>query len=177
MAFLFIRCSTLQYTEGAAKLKLRGPMGWLSFPRVLCFNVPMVFTYRRTIRFADTDAAGVVFFPNYFAICHEAYEESLASDGIELKTFFSEQGVVVPISKSQAEYLRPLTCGDKVTVTLSPSVLGPDSYAIDYEGVRLGHPDKLAARVRTEHMCVSSRARGRHDLPAAIAAWIKHHSA
>jgi 1,4-dihydroxy-2-naphthoyl-CoA hydrolase len=137
----------------------------------------MVFTYRRTIRFADTDAAGVVFFPNFYAICHEAYEESLASDGIELKSFFSEQGVVVPISKSQAEYLRPLTCGDKVTVTLSPSLLGPDSYAIDYEVHRLGHPDKLAARVRTEHMCVSSRARERHALPAAIATWIKHHSA
>ena len=45
----------------------------------------MPFVYRRTIRFADTDAAGVVFFPNYLAICHEAYEESLADDGIELK--------------------------------------------------------------------------------------------
>jgi 1,4-dihydroxy-2-naphthoyl-CoA hydrolase len=137
----------------------------------------MVFTYRRTIRFADTDAAGVVFFPNYFAICHEAYEESLASDDIELKTFFSEQGVAVPISKCQAEYLRPLTCGDKVTVTLSPALLSPDSYALDYEVRRLGHPEKLAARVRTEHVCVSSRARERHDLPTEITAWIKHHSA
>jgi len=47
----------------------------------------MAFTYRRTIRFADTDAAGVVFFPNYFSICHEAYEESLAADGIEFQSF------------------------------------------------------------------------------------------
>ena len=137
----------------------------------------MAFTYRRTVRFADTDAAGVVFFPNYFAICHEAYEESLAADGIELRSFFSEHGVIVPVSKSQAEYLRPLTCGDKVSVVLTPSLLGPDSYAISYELHRAGPPDKLAARVRTEHVCTSSRGRGRRTLPAAIAAWIQHHSA
>ena len=73
----------------------------------------MAFTYPRTIRFADTDAAGVVFFPNYLAIGHEAYEESLAAAGIELQSFFGEHAVVVPVSKSQAEYLRPLTCGDR----------------------------------------------------------------
>jgi len=83
----------------------------------------------------------------------------------------------VPVSKSQADYLRPLTCGDKVSVTLTPSLLGPDSYAISYELYRLGHPEKLAARVRTEHVCTSSHARERHALPPAIAAWIKHHSA
>jgi 1,4-dihydroxy-2-naphthoyl-CoA hydrolase len=140
------------------------------------FNASMAFTYRRTIRFADTDAAGVVFFPNYFAICHEAYEESLAAEGVELQSFFGENAVGVPISKSQAEYLRPLACGDKISVTLTPALLGPDSYAISYELRRLGPPEKLAARVRTEHVCISSRSRERHDLPSAIAAWIKHHS-
>jgi 1,4-dihydroxy-2-naphthoyl-CoA hydrolase len=137
----------------------------------------MAFTYRRTVRFADTDAAGVVFFPNYFAICHEAYEESLSADGIELSAFFSAHGVVLPVSKSQAEYLRPLTCGDKVSVVLTTSLLSPDSYAISYELHRSGPPEKLSARVRTEHVCISSRARERHPLPTAIAAWIGHHSA
>jgi 1,4-dihydroxy-2-naphthoyl-CoA hydrolase len=140
------------------------------------FNASMAFTYRRTIRFADTDAAGVVFFPNYFAICHEAYEESLAAAGIELQSFFGENAVVVPISKSQAEYLRPLTCGDKISVTLTPALLGPDSYTISYELRRLGPPEKLAAHVRTEHVCISSCSRERHELPAAIAAWINSHS-
>ena len=38
----------------------------------------MPFSYSRSVRFADTDAAGVVFFANYLALCHEAYEEALA---------------------------------------------------------------------------------------------------
>jgi 1,4-dihydroxy-2-naphthoyl-CoA hydrolase len=137
----------------------------------------MAFTYRRTIRLADTDAAGVVFFPNYLAICHEAYEESLAADGIGLPSFLGGQEVVIPVSKSQADYLRPLACGDEVSVLLTPARLGPDSFSISYELHRLGSPPKLAARVRTEHVCISSRTRERHALPPAIGAWISRHSA
>ena len=69
----------------------------------------MAFVYHRTIHFGDTDAAGVVFFPNYLAICHEAYEESLAAAGLELKSFFGEHAVVVPVSKSRAG-LPPPAC-------------------------------------------------------------------
>jgi 1,4-dihydroxy-2-naphthoyl-CoA hydrolase len=134
----------------------------------------MPFVYRRTIRFADTDAAGVVFFPNHLAICHEAYEESLAADGVKLQTFFGQNDVLVPVTRSQAEYLRPLACGDQIQVTLTPTALGPDGYAIDYEVHRLGPPDKLAARVRTEHVCLSARTRERQALPPALAAWFKH---
>jgi 1,4-dihydroxy-2-naphthoyl-CoA hydrolase len=32
----------------------------------------MIFTYQRTIRFADTDAAGVVYFYKILIIIHEA---------------------------------------------------------------------------------------------------------
>jgi 1,4-dihydroxy-2-naphthoyl-CoA hydrolase len=32
----------------------------------------MPFSHHRTVRFADTDAAGVVFFARTLAICHEA---------------------------------------------------------------------------------------------------------
>jgi 1,4-dihydroxy-2-naphthoyl-CoA hydrolase len=132
-----------------------------------------VFTYRRTIHFADTDAAGVVFFPNYLVLCHEAYEESLAAAGIQLNTFFGAEGVLVPVAKSAAEYLRPLACGDQVGVTLVPRPAGADGYAIDYEVHRIGPPAKLAARVRTEHVCISARSRERLALPAALAAWLQ----
>ena len=129
--------------------------------------------YKRTIHFADTDAAGVVFFPNFLAICHEAYEESLAAAGVELNTFFGAHEVLVPIAKASAEYLRPLACGDRISVVLSPKPAGADGFAIDYEVRRLGPPDKLAARVRTEHVCISARTRERQPLPAPLAAWLK----
>ena len=132
----------------------------------------MPFAYHRTVHFADTDAAGVVFFANYLAICHEAYEEALSAAGINLKSFFSENAVVVPIAKSEAEYLRPMGCGDRLLVSVRPKSLSKDSYEIRYEITRLGPPDKSAARARTEHVCIDSATRARKALPVALADWV-----
>jgi 1,4-dihydroxy-2-naphthoyl-CoA hydrolase len=133
----------------------------------------MPFTYARTVHFADTDAAGVVFFANYLAICHEAYEESLSASGIELKTFFSESGIVVPIGKSEAEYLRPISCGDKLEVSVLAKALSENSYEIRFEITRLGPSPKCAARVRTEHVCIDSKTRARKTLPGPLTDWVR----
>jgi 1,4-dihydroxy-2-naphthoyl-CoA hydrolase len=132
----------------------------------------MPFDYARTVHFADTDAAGVVFFANYLAICHEAYEESLSASGIDLKTFFSDNGVVVPVSKSEAEYLRPISCGDKLEVTVKPTLVSENSYEIRFEIIRLGSPSKCAARIRTEHVCIDSTSRTRKALPGPLSHWV-----
>ncbi len=137
----------------------------------------MAFTYQRTFHFGDTDAAGVVFFPNYLAIAHEAYEESLAAAGVELQTFFRAHAVVVPIALSRADYLRPLACGDRVRVTLQATLLDKHRFALDCELHRLGRPDKLAARVHTEHVCIATASRERQPLPPPLAAWVRTHAA
>jgi len=74
----------------------------------------MSYAYSRTIHFADTDAAGVVYFARYLSICHEAYEEALAAAGIDIKNFFSATGVMIPVSRSETKYIRPLVVGDKI---------------------------------------------------------------
>ena len=133
----------------------------------------MAFVYQRTIHFPDTDAAGVVFFANYLAICHEAYEESLAAAGVKIREFFAENTVVVPISKSSAEYLRPLFCGDVIAISVKPARLSDDSYAIDFEMTRVEpKPSKPVAHVRTCHVCIRSDTRERTALPAPLAAWV-----
>ncbi len=132
----------------------------------------MAFSFSRTARFGDTDAAGVVYFANYLVFCHEAYEEALADAGIVLKDFFRDTGVVVPISKSSADYLRPLSAGDKLRITVTPERLSENSFAISYELFRAGPPEKLAARVRTEHVATSPAKRERVPLPPALAAWV-----
>ncbi len=133
----------------------------------------MAFRHQRTIHFADTDAAGVVFFANYLAICHEAYEEALAAADIELKAFFADKNVIVPIAKSEAEFLRPLQAGEKVRVTVSPAVLTDNAYEIRFEIIRIGPPDKIAARIRTEHVCLDARSRKRIALPSPLASWVR----
>ena len=138
----------------------------------MCFVVDMAFSYFRTVRFADTDAAGVVYFANYLSMCHEAYEDSLAAGGIELQSFFQNAGVVVPIAKSEAEYLRPLRPGDRLRISVTPEALTENSYSVRFEIHRLNAVEKLAARVRTEHVATSPEKRQRVALPPALAAWV-----
>ncbi len=133
----------------------------------------MPFAYLRTIHFPDTDAAGVVFFPNYFAMCHEAYEEALAAAGLNVAEFFSAHDLVVPVAKSSAEYLRPLRVGDRIRITVRPEPLTENSFAIAYELFRLNPVEKLAARLRTEHVSTSLKLRDRVPLPPALAAWVR----
>lgn len=132
----------------------------------------MEFSWIRTIHFADTDAAGVVYFANYLRICHDAYEEALAAAGLELSRFFADTGSMVPIAKSEVDYLRPLRTGDRVSVTLTPRRLSESSFELRFELYREGPPKKKAATARTEHVCIKSATRERLALPPALAAWV-----
>ncbi|PTX94577.1 thioesterase family protein [Opitutus sp. ER46] len=132
----------------------------------------MPFAYQRTLHLADTDAAGVVYFVRTISLCHEAYEEALAAAGVRLADLLGANGIVVPIAKCEAQYLRPLHAGDKVRVVVTPVALTEDSFAVDYEVHRLGSPEKLMARVRTEHVCTSPAKRARAVLPGDLAAWV-----
>jgi 1,4-dihydroxy-2-naphthoyl-CoA hydrolase len=145
---------------------------FLPFPGFSVFRRYMPFAYSRTVHFADTDAAGVVFFANFLSICHEAYEEALAANGIELRTFFAENAVIVPIVKSEADYLRPLFCGDKLRVTVTPAPLSENSFEIRYEIVKLGLIEKVSARVHTVHVCTSPGKKARALLPPALTKWL-----
>lgn len=132
----------------------------------------MPFVHHRTVRLADTDAAGVVFFARTLALCHEAYEESLIAAGLDLNDFLGRADLVVPISRSEADYQRPLRVGDRVRITVTPAPLSANSFAVHYEIVKLGSVAKLAASARTEHVCTSLSRRERTALPAALAAWV-----
>lgn len=136
----------------------------------------MSFAYARTVHFPDTDAAGVVFFARYLSICHEAYEEALAASGIGLASFFRDTGLVIPIIKSEASYLRPLSCGDKLSVDVVATRLSPESFALDFVLWKLGvagASGKRAAVARTEHVCIDSLLRERRPLPATLAEWVE----
>lgn len=129
----------------------------------------MPFVYQRTIRFQDTDAAGVVYFANILAMCHEAYEESLAASGINLKKFFNNTDIAFPIVHASVDFFRPLFCGDKVSIYLTPKYIGLDYFEIAYK--MLVSNDQQVAQVITEHVCISPVSRKRERLPEEMRQW------
>ncbi|MBW4561464.1 MAG: acyl-CoA thioesterase [Mojavia pulchra JT2-VF2] len=130
----------------------------------------MPFTYNRSVRFQDTDAAGVVYFANVLAICHEAYEESLAASGINLKVFFSNPTVAFPIVHANVDFLRPIFCGDKLIVSLMPQKLGLDKFEIAYE---ITVSDVLVAKAITRHVCIDAISRSKQEFPSEINQWLE----
>ncbi len=131
----------------------------------------MPFTYQRIVRFQDTDAAGVVYFANLLAICHEAYEASLAAAGINLRDFFRAETVAVPIVHASVDFRRPLHCGDRLLVQLAPRQTGPDQFEIDYS-ILIEGTEKVASQAQTRHTCIDPTSRKRRELSLELGAWL-----
>lgn len=134
----------------------------------------MSFSYSRTIRFADTDAAGVVYFANLLSICHEAYEASLAATGIELRTFFNNPRVAIPIVHASIDFFRPLFCGDEVAIALTPRPLSGDRFEITYAIRAASMPEeRTLAKAQTHHVSIDPQSRTRQSLTPEIMHWIE----
>ena len=129
----------------------------------------MPFTYNRIIRFQDTDAAGVVYFANVLAICHEAYEESLGSSGINLKDFFTNPSVAFPIVHASVDFFRPMFCGDNLLIRLMPQQLSGDRFEITYEVMVT---EVMVAKTITRHVCIDTSSRSKRELPEQIIKWL-----
>ena len=131
----------------------------------------MSFTYHRTIRFSDTDAAGVVYFANVLSICHEAYEASLAVSGINLQSFFNNSAVAIPIIHASVDLLRPMSCGDSIIILLTPQPLSEHKFEIAYQIVAVSSEQPLA-KAMTRHVCIAPSTRKKIQLPDELAEWL-----
>ncbi|WP_353929515.1 thioesterase family protein [Okeanomitos corallinicola TIOX110] len=130
----------------------------------------MIFTYQRTVRFPDTDAAGVVYFANSLSICHEAYEESLRQSGINIKTFFTHPSVAFPIVHANVDFLRPMYCGDDLMISLIPQKISVDKFNIAYE---ITVNEVMVAKAMTRHVCIDVNSRSKQELPDEIIFWLE----
>ena len=121
------------------------------------------FSYQRIIRFADTDAAGVVYFSNLLSICHEAYEEYLIKRlHINLNKFFQDQSTAIPIIHAEIDFVKPLFCGDQIDIFVLPNLVNDKIFEISYE---INKDDILVAKASTRHICINRHTRKTQSLP------------
>ncbi|MGB3512037.1 MAG: thioesterase family protein [Microcoleaceae cyanobacterium] len=132
----------------------------------------MPFYYQRIVHFQDTDAAGVVYFANVLAMCHEAYEASLVAFGIHLKVFFSNQEMAIPIIHANVDFRRPMFCGDELTIELMPKSWGDDEFEISYQVFLKEVEERWVARAITKHVCIHPQTRSRQKLSDEMREWL-----
>lgn len=128
----------------------------------------------RTVRFGDTDAAGVMHFHQLLRWCHEAYEESLERFGLAAADVFptpdQRPTVALPIVHCSADFLAPLACGNPLAIQLEPRRLDPGAFEVHY---RFRSDDRCVARGLTRHLAISANTRQRCPLPELINRWLE----
>ena len=113
------------------------------------------YIYKRRIAFHETDAAGVVYFANYFRLAEEAETHALASLG----SVVTRDGYLYPRVHAEADYLVPLRFFDEVSVHADIIRIGSSSVHWKFD---IFHGEQICATVKT----ISSRRN--HDGSAAI---------
>ena len=98
----------------------------------------MNFSTPKKIRFHHCDPAGIVFYPQFFYLLHEAQEDFFAHIG------FAEHDMInaghgVPIVDLKTQFLGMCRNGDDIIINLTLSKLGNSSIAMDYDIISEGH--------------------------------------
>jgi 1,4-dihydroxy-2-naphthoyl-CoA hydrolase len=138
----------------------------------------MSFSYDYTVQFRDTDAAGVGYFASILSLCHVAYEASLIASGIDLKSFVSNPEFAVPIAHVSADFFRPLYCGDRLVIELTPARIDDDKFEVRYQILTsnevsdLEPRSQVAATATTKHVVINPQRRKRQELPEVIVKWL-----
>ncbi|HZV83652.1 MAG TPA: thioesterase family protein [Brevundimonas sp.] len=85
----------------------------------------LTFTSERRVRFADCDAAGIVFYPRYFEMLNGVVEDWFAGPlGVSFRKLHMERHVSVPTAAVEARFIAPSRLEDELTFSLTVTRLG-----------------------------------------------------
>ena len=131
----------------------------------------------RTVRFGDTDAAGVMHFHQLLRWCHEAWEESLELYGIEAKTVFPGcrdqerwPDTALPVVQCSASFNKAVHGGDQLLVRLTPQLIDQGCFEVRSQFL-LNDQDVANGLIR--QLAINTQTRRRCPLPDAISRWIE----
>jgi 1,4-dihydroxy-2-naphthoyl-CoA hydrolase len=140
----------------------------------------MSFNHEYTIQLRDTDAAGVVYFASILSICHLTYEASLCRSGIDLRFFVNNSDFAVPIVHVSADFFKPLYCGDRVNINLTPVRVDHYKFEIKYEIRSADCESEDRSQIFTtaisKHVVIDPHLRKRKELPAQLIDWLSRWS-
>lgn len=93
------------------------------------------FTREIIVRFEHCDAAGIMFYPRFFALVNETVEDWFASLGFDFKTLHVNQRKGVPTVRLESEFVAPVRMGDVLKQSLGVEALGNASLELKHLAV------------------------------------------
>ncbi|MGH8014600.1 MAG: acyl-CoA thioesterase [Candidatus Zixiibacteriota bacterium] len=122
-----------------------------------------MFIHKLTAQVHDTDAAGVIYFANFYRMAHTTYEAFMESLGFSIRYFLDKAPCLPLIVHSEADYKKPIRTGDKLAVELTVEKIGNSSYGLGYD--IKDHNNELVAQLKTVHVAVSKKDGRKMPLP------------
>ena len=90
------------------------------------------YTHRTTLRFRDTDAAGIIYFASYFTLAHEALEACMLHYGLGVGRVTRERDYILPLVHADGDFAAPLLVDDDVLIEVTAAKVGTTSFTIEY---------------------------------------------
>jgi len=135
---------------------------------------------KRTVRFGETDAAGVVHFLELFRWCHETWEASLEKYGVALQEIFptnqlitNQLDVALPVVHCEANYFQPLYVGDTINIELYPEKINESSFVLRFKFKKNG---EQIGTTNIKHVSINPITRKKCALSKQINLWLHESS-
>ncbi len=133
-------------------------------------------SFKRVVRFGDTDAAGVIHFYHLLRWSHESWEESLENYGLGSRDIFPSSPfsnsplVSLPIVHCSSDFRLPIAIGDHLAISVLPEKIDLSSFQVKTDFHRGGN---LVGESLIRHVAINSQTRKRCKLPEPITLWIE----
>src|SRR3990172_1405627 len=94
----------------------------------------MAFTSVQKIRFDDVDGAGIVYYPQFFHLCHAAFEDFFDSAApVSYPELVGQRRLGFPTVAIESSFSAPLVYGDVAVVELTVERMGRSSVTFGYQ--------------------------------------------
>ena len=108
------------------------------------------------MRYADTDAMGVVYHANYLAFFEVGRVEAMRQIGADYASVV-RRGLHLVVIEASVNYVKPAYFDDVLLVETRVGEIGPVRFGFDYRVTR-ATGGELIASGRTRHACVDATA-------------------
>jgi acyl-CoA thioester hydrolase len=130
----------------------------------ILIRVSAFFQIRKKVHWSDTDAAGVVWFPNFLRWFEDAEEEMFVSLGRSRQSLLDSHQFSMPRVEVQSKFRAPARAGQIVRVGINTSVENPRRLHHAFE-IRDDASGALLAEGYVRVGCVDSSTWSPRDLP------------
>lgn len=114
----------------------------------------MSFTATRTVRFADCDPAGIVFYPQYLVMLNDLVEQWFEDGlGLRYEQIIGERRLGLPTVRLEADFTAVSRHGDRLTLAIELLHLGRSS--LQTAARFSGEDGVLRMRTRSVLVCTS----------------------